>query len=126
MNVQRIINLPVGGGLNSGRDIWFAIETEDGARQELQLYLHQLETFILSLRRFGSSAEDLLEQNYPGARVALEKYSPTAVNFSARKIEDGGISLSLFDDLGTPVRVNVAATSIKPLLVALVAALSEK
>jgi hypothetical protein len=126
LNVQRITNLPNGGGANSGRDVWFAIETEDGVRQELQIYLHQLDTFILGLRRFGASAEDLLEQNYPGSSVALEKYSPTPVKFKARKGEDGAISLALLDELDTPIRVNLPASSIKPLLMELLKAIAAK
>lgn len=126
MSVQRITNLPNGGGGNSGRDVWFAIETEDGVRQELQIYLHQLDTFILGLRRFGASAEDLLEQNYPGSSGALEKYSPTAVSFKARKGEDGAISLSLLDEMGTPMRVNLPPSSIKPLLIELLKAIGAK
>lgn len=126
MNVQRITNLPNGGGANSGRDVWFAIETEDGARQELQIYLHQLDTFILGLRRFGASAEDLLEQNYPGSSVALEKYSPKSVKFKAHKGEDGAISLALLDELDTPIRVNLPASSIKPLLMELLKAIAAK
>jgi len=123
---QRIINLPNGGGANSGRDVWFAIETEDGTRQELQIYLHQLDTFVLGLRRFGASAEELLEQNYPGSSSALEKYSPPAVKFQAKKADDGAISLCMMDELGTPIRVTVPSGSIKPLLIELLKAISAK
>lgn len=126
MNVQRIVNLPTGGGANSGRDTWFAIETEDGGRQELQIYSHQLDTLILSLRRFGASAEDLLEKNNPGSAQVLKKYWPKATNFKADRADGGDLGLSFLDDSGTSLRVVVPAERIKPLLFELLRAMSSK
>ena len=119
----RIRDMPRGGGSAAGREVWFALLTQDGCEFEFNLGAEQVEAFIAGLRTFELEAAGL------AARSGVTPRRPaylTADRFEVAVAPDGTLELALGDSARGQVRAAVPALRIKPLLVAILTALSRR
>ena len=124
--MQRIVDMPEGGGAHGGRDVWFRLELEGGDACEACLPLPSLESLIAGLRLYAAEAKALRERNAPGQALDLTPTWPLAASVQARPAEAGGLVVRVAAARGYDFGFRVPEAQIKPMLLALLRALAAR
>jgi hypothetical protein len=117
--LQRIIDLPKGGGVNGGDDVWFEIATDDGGSTSYYIDRRLMQPFVTGLDLFASQAERAKDPNAPRTVPAVPA---EAVRFS--RTGEGGVVLSIDTGPTKTLHFVLPPTGIKPMLAGLLKGLA--
>lgn len=109
--MQRIIDLPKGGGVNGGHDVWFEIATDDGGSTSYYIDLRLMQPFVTGLGLFAAEAERAKDPTKPKTVSAVQAQS---IKFG--RTGDGGVLLSIETGSAKTLHFVLPAKGVKPML----------
>ena len=100
MNRILIVDVPNGGSLLGGQEVYFQAVAENGASQNFSLRHEQFGMFVVGLLRFGAVAKADREKNNPNEAGQLVSFPNPLCELNVGVTSDGKLILQVRTDQG--------------------------